>query len=103
MLIPNIYTKQPSERKYIAIELANTLAEGDTLSSITECKCYNSDGTDVTATLIDSPVINGTDINMWVQAGEDGKTYDLTLKVKTTQTADIEQDLKIVVREEGHA
>jgi hypothetical protein len=103
MLIPDTYVKQPSQRKYVAIALALQLAEGDTLSSITECKCYDPNGADVTSAMIDSPVIDGSDVNMWIQAGTDGKTYDLTLKVHTTQGADLEEDLIIVVREAGHA
>ena len=52
MLIGDTYIKQPSEKEYIAIELALRLATADTLSSITECKCYDPNGTDVTSAMI---------------------------------------------------
>jgi hypothetical protein len=102
-LDPGIYGKQPSEIELIEIALANRLASGDSLSSIEECKCYDEDGTDVTATIIVSSAIDGTDVNIWIQAGDDGKKYYVTLKVNTAQGAKKEEDLIIEVDEEGHA
>lgn len=102
-LDPGIYGKQPSEKEFIAIALANRLASGDSLSSIEECKCYDEDGADVTATIIVSSVISGTDVAIWVQAGEDGKKYYVTLKVNTTNGAKKEEDLIIEVDEVAHA
>ena len=102
-LQPDIHVKQPWERDYIAIAFANRLATGDSLSSIEECKCYDEDGADVTATLTDAPTISGSDVNIWIQAGENGKNYYLTVKANTTQGGKKEEDLIIAVTEEGHA
>jgi len=102
-LQPGIHVKQPWERDYIAIAFASRLATGDSLSTIEECKCYDEDGADVTATLTDAPTISGSDVNVWIQAGENGKNYYLTIKVNTTQGGKKEEDLIIAVSEEGHA
>ena len=102
-LDPGIYGKQPFEKELITIELANRIASGDSLSSIEECKCYDKDGADVTSAIIVSSAIDGTDVIIWIQAGEDGKKYDVTIKVNTTQGGKKEEDLIIEVNEEGHA
>jgi len=102
-LQPGIHVKQPWERDYIAIAFANRLATGDSLSTIEECKCYDEDGADVTATLTDAPVISGSDVNVWIQAGTDGEIYYLTVKVNTTQGGKKEEDLIIEVAEVEHA
>ena len=102
-LDPGIYGKQPSEKEFIAIALANRLAAGDSLSSIEECKCYDEDDADVTADMIISSAIDGTDVNIWIEAGADGKKYYITLKVNTAQGGKKEEDLIIEVDEVGHA
>jgi hypothetical protein len=103
MTQPLVHTKQPSEKDYIAVAFANRIASGDSVSTIEECKCYDEDGADVTATIILSPVVSDNDVNLWIQAGEDGKTYYLTVKVNTTQGGKKEGDLIIEVNEVGHA
>lgn len=102
-LDPGIYGKQPWEKELIEIALANRIASGDSLSSIEECKCYDKDGADVTAAIIVSSAIDGTDVNIWVQAGTDGEKYYITLKVNTAQGAKKEEDLTIEVDEVAHA
>lgn len=102
-LQPGIHTKQPFEKDYIAIAFTNRIADGDSLSTIEECECYDEDGANVTATIILSPVVSGNDVNLWIQAGEDGKIYFLTIKVNTTQGGKKEEDLIIEVDEVGHA
>lgn len=99
---PMSYPKQPSEKEYIAIEFGNRMVDDDVIASITECKCYNGD-TEVTSTLIESPVIDGTAVKMWVKAGTSGTKYDLTVKVTTSLGYKLEADLVIDVRERGHA
>ena len=103
VLIPGTYTKQPSEREYIEIKFDERVADGDSLSSITECKCYDEDGTDTTADMVVTPVIVSNSVKLWVQAGTKDKKYDLTVKAETTNGYKLEEDLKISVLEEGHA
>jgi len=103
VLIPGTYTKQPSEKEYIEIKFDERVAEGDSLSSIIECKCYDEDGADTTADMIDTPAIVDNSIKVWVQNGTKDKKYDLTVKTETTNGYKLEEDLKISVEEEGHA
>ena len=103
VLTPDTYIKQPSEKEYIEIKFDERIADGDSLSSITECKCYDEDGTDTTAAMIVSPVIVSNSVKLWVQAGTGSKKYGLTVKVETTDGYKLEEDLKILVVEEGHA
>lgn len=103
MLVPNRFVKQPAEREYLAIEFKDRLATADSLDSIIECKCYDSSGVDVTSNLIESPAILGTQVKFWCKAGTDGQTYDLTLKVQTTNGFKLEEDLKIKIEEVRHA
>jgi len=102
-LDPRIYGKQPSEREYIAIEFKDRLATGDSLGSVVECKCYDSDGVDVTSSLIELPIVSGTQVKFWCLNGEDGEVYDLTLKVQTAGGSELEEDLKIEIEEVRHA
>lgn len=103
-LEPSRDEKQPSERDYLGIDFSNRLAAADALASITECKCYEEDtGEDKTSEMIESPVIDGTFVKFWRQAGTDGKNYQLTVKVLTVAGAKLEADLFIVVREVHHA
>ena len=102
-LVPNKELKQPSEREYLAIDFKDRLAAGDSLSSIIECKCYDSNGDDVTASMIESPQIIDTQVRFWCMSGTDGKVYDLTLKVQTTNGFKLEEDLKIEIEEVSHA
>ena len=103
VLSPDTYIKQPSEKEYIEIKFDERIADGDSLSSITECKCYDEDGADTTAAMIVSPVIVSNSVKLWVQAGSAAKKYGLTVKVETTDGYKLEEDLKILVVEEGHA
>lgn len=102
-LVPNKFVKQPAEREYLSIEFEERLVTGDALSSITEAKCYDSSGVDVTSSLIESPIISGSQVKFWCLNGTDGQTYDLTVKVLTTNGFKLEEDLKIVVEEVRHA
>ena len=102
-LVPNRFVKQPAEREYLGIEFEDRIAAGDSLSSIIECKCYDSDGVDVTSSLIESPTISGTKVKFWCKGGADGKAYDLTLKVQTVNGFKLEEDLKIEIKEVRHA
>ena len=104
VLEPSRDEKQPSERDYLAIDFSKRLSEADTLSEITECKCFEEDtGDDKTSEMIESPVIAGNFVKFWRQAGADGKNYQLTIKVLTATGAKLEADLLIVVREGGHS
>ena len=103
VLSPDTYIKQPSEKEHIEIKFDERVADGDSLSSIIECKCYDEDGTDTTATMIVSPTVVTNSVKLWVQAGTTAKKYGLTVKVETTDGYKLEEDLKILVVEEGHA
>jgi hypothetical protein len=102
-LVPDLDRKQPSEREYLAIDFSKRLGESDVVTSITECKCYDEDGTDVSLDMIESPVISGSNIKFWRKGGTSGKMYALTVKIETEQGAKLEEDLKIFVEEEGEA
>lgn len=103
MLVPDRDIKQPSEKEYLTVEFAKRLPDGDTISSITECKCYDGD-TDVTSAMIESPAIDAsTNVVFWLKAGATGKTYHVTIKVQSTAGYKVEEDLIILIRERGHA
>lgn len=102
-LMPDRAYKQPSEKEYLAIDFSNRLGAGDALKLLTECKCYDEDGIDVTSSLIADPIIEKNLIKFWYKGGSDGKTYNLTIKVETDSGAKLEEDLIFKVREENHA
>jgi len=102
-LVPDLDRKQPSEKEYLAIDFSKRIEKGDTISSITECKCYDKDGTEVTSDMIESPCIHGYKIKFWRKGGTSGELYALTVKIETMNGAKLEEDLRIFVEEEGEA
>ena len=102
-VIPSTYFKQPNEREYISIDFTDRLTTGDSISSILLCKCYYCSA-DVTSSMVENPGISdvGKTVTMWIKDGEDGKLYNLTVRVNTVMNFIIEADLKIDVREIFH-
>ena len=92
---PSMKSKQSAEVLKWTLDASNTIATGDTISSI-EIKVFDSDETDVTSTLISgTPSFSGTDISVTVQSGTDGQTYNMRLRITTTNGEIIEDDMQI--------
>ena len=94
--------KQPDEKYRIKFEFAEDYEMFlDTINAITATVIDLVDGSDVSATLLDSSkdVISGTNAYVWVQDGEDAHTYKITV-VATGDAFDevYELDAKLPVR-----
>jgi hypothetical protein len=97
-MTPLSYTKQPGEIIKLTFNCAEALLAGDSISSFT-AKAYNSSGTDVSSSLIDSSSKTATLIYITIKDGIDNQDYKLEIKITTVLEEVIEDELKILVRE----
>jgi len=99
---PYIFRKRASEKRKLEFDLSLSLAAEDTVSSVTSAIITDSNGVDVSATMISgSPSVVSPYVYVTVQAGTLGKTYTLTLKITTTNGDIIEDSLTIEVTNVG--
>ena len=92
--------KRPPEEFRLQWDFANDIEQSDTRSTF-EVKAFDvADGSDVTATLIQSPGWIGLDpiIGAQVQAGTDGKEYDVRFHLTTTQGDVFQRIVRVSVR-----
>lgn len=98
---PNKWQKQPDEMRILEIDCADALPTAVTISSVSVA-VYDSDGNDVTTTLVDTSSVDGTDgVLVTVKAGTDGENYDMKIKITLSNGEIVEDDLKIKVKERG--
>ena len=102
VLVPDRCYKQPNEREYLQIDFSSRLGSGETLSAIKKCKCYDSDGNDVTSEIIEDPVYDETSVKFWFKDGTSRNRYNLTVRVETSTGAILEEDLILIVEEIAH-
>lgn len=98
-LIDELY-KQPSENYPFGFEFANKLPDGLTLSSGTVTGKNIATGvTDNTVLQSTTATISGTQAKFRLQAGTDGASYNISLKVTLSDGSVLEEDLIMHVRE----
>jgi len=95
---PPSWSKQPSEKRSLALDASRALMTGDTIASY-EAKIFNEAGDDLSLTMIAGSSNTSTIVYVWVQAGTNGTTYYLRVKITTTMGEVIEDDLAVKVVE----
>lgn len=89
--------KQPSERRKITMDFTNTLATGETISSITSItsELLGGGASDLTIPAVGYSNTINSDANkilLWVEGGTDGSTYRVEVQVVTTVGQKLEGD-----------
>lgn len=98
---PGYYEKQSWELLRCTIDASNTVASGDTISTLT-VTVFDDDDTDVTTTIISgTPSFSGTDLTVIIQAGTDGEMYNVRIRLVTTAGEQLEDDLELHIKEKG--
>lgn len=97
---PQTWKKQPWEKRILEIDCTNALPTGVTISSI-DIEAYDDSEVDVTSTIIDTSSIDSNNVLVTVKAGTDGENYDLKVKITLSNGEQVEDDIKIKVREKG--
>ncbi len=90
--------KQPGEKVPVAMDFTAILPVGETLQGTSEVKVYDSEGTDVTATLLDIKTVVSPKLNAVIKAGTDGEDYKIKF-IARTQNYIYEEDMTLKVRE----
>jgi hypothetical protein len=89
--------KRPIEEFRVSWDFANDLESGDSVTGQL-VTAVDSDGTNVSASFLQSPAISGAKIVVQIQGGTDGKDYTVTFKATTTQGDVFERTLLVRVR-----
>jgi hypothetical protein len=92
------FPKQPSEAFTIAADFVNELATAETISSKTVTATL--DGVDATSTVIASSSISSSQVLVFVQAGESGRSYLIKVKITTSASNTYELNIYMNVRED---
>jgi hypothetical protein len=96
---PENVVKQPSEVRQYTMDFANTLATGETISTITSVSIELRGGglSDVT---VYNEAVSGDTIVFWVSGGTDGQTHRIEIVVVTNVGQTIEGDGLLSIRDE---
>ena len=100
---PSYHDKQSYEEHIITVDASNTIASGDAIKTGSlVVKAFDSDGTDVTATIISgTPSFSGTDIQMELIAGTNGQDYNIRVRFETDNGEKVEDDLTLRIRDKS--
>jgi hypothetical protein len=100
-MVPSSFEKQPWEVRQIVVDFSNALSPGDTVASISGITAWEST-TERTSTVVHgSGSIVGNRVYLTLKAGTDAITYDIRIRVITTNGDQIEEDLSLVVKEQS--
>ena len=93
------FSKQPAEKYTIAIEFADRLPTGRTISSAAITATIISSGAVATSTVIDTPTatISGTQVQFTVKGGATTVDYKLTATVTLDNGHILEEDVTMKV------
>ena len=100
MLSPRQYIKQSWEEETIDIDFSERIAVGDSISSVLS-KMEDANGVDVTVSMISSSTVTSPHIYIALKNGEDGKRYNLGIKVTLSSGQKKEEDLVVVIKNIG--
>ena len=100
---PSYHDKQSWEEHIVTVDASNTIASGDTIATGSlVVKAYDSDGTDVTSTVISgTPSFSGTDIQIELIAGTNGEDYNIRIRLETDNGEKVEDDLTLRIRDKS--
>jgi hypothetical protein len=95
----NNFDKQPAEGYTIAIEFANKLPSGASLSTGTVAAVdVQAAATDNSVLSTTTATISGTQARVKVISGTDGKDYKITFTCALSDTSTLEEDVLMRVR-----
>lgn len=78
--------KRADDRLDYDVEFERWLSDGDSITSAeAQAKIRSKDDSEPTDLLVDSVMVFGTVVKVWLSGGTDGRTYDVTV---TASTAD---------------
>lgn len=94
------FTKQPSEKRTIAVEYQNELPSGVTLSSGTVSAISLADGSDASSAVLTSTTatISGTQARVQTKNGTNGVDYKITFLTTLSNTDIWEDDVVMKVK-----
>ena len=100
---PSYHDKQSYEEHIVTIDASGTIATGDSIAAGSlAVKAFDSTGTDVTSTIIaGTPSFTGTNIQVELIAGTDGKDYNIRVRFTTANGEKIEDDLTLRIRDKS--
>jgi len=94
--------KQPGETLFYKMTFApgKALADGDSLTGSPTATIHKiSDGSDMSATMIEVSTRTGNAITVGMKAGTSGESYKITFHCGTTNGETVEEDLVVAVQE----
>jgi hypothetical protein len=98
---PAIWTKQPYEERMLEFDAADSLASGDSVSSIVGITVWEG-AVDKSATMVSgAPSLVGNKAYAKIIAGTTGHSYWIRIRLLTANGDKIEEDLRLLVREIG--
>lgn len=98
---PMVFIKQPWEERTLEFDFTDALSTGDSLASISGVTVWNG-STETTLTMLEgTPSITGAKVYAKIVGGTAGTDYWVRVRVITTNADQIEDDLKVLVRQTG--
>lgn len=94
---PGSMEKQPWEDRQHSLDMAQSLAAGDSVASATMV-VYDAEGEDVSADMTSgTPIVSSNVIYFRIKGGTHGNDYWAEIRGVTTNGDKIEEDLRIIV------
>jgi len=94
---PGSMEKQPWEDRQYSLDMAQSLASGDSVASATMV-IYDAEGEDVSVNMTSgSPIVSGNIIYFRIKGGTHGNDYWAEIRGVTANGDRIEEDLRIIV------
>lgn len=91
------FTKEPYDEMAIKADFSKNFVTGETITDH-DVKAYDSDGVDVSATILGVTAIVGDDqVSAVVKAGTSGQQYEIVFRCETSTAAKWELDVEMVV------
>ena len=95
---PSIFIKQPWEERQLEFDVANALATGDTLASVTSITVLLGDVSQASMVSGNSSMI-GNKVYQKIIGGTHGLDYTIRVRVATTNGDKIEDEITMQVRD----
>lgn len=94
---PNSFRKQPWEVRRLKFDITDSLASGDSLSSIDSVTCFLGE-TEATG-MVTNTAATGNYALADISGGVNGNDYIVRVRVLTTNSDQIEDELNLIVRD----